>query len=276
VSDQITDTEAHSSDVFVDAPGGRLFARLWGDWGQACARPPFVLIPDSLGSAARWPEFPSRLAAATGHPVVAYDRLGFGLSDPHPGELETVVFIRDEARISLPALRTALAIETMILFGHSVGGAMAIVAAATSPDATVGVITEAAQVFAEDRTLASIRAAKSAFAAPDQVERLARYHGAKATWVRDAWTGTWLAPAFASWRIDDDLRRLQRPILAMHGDHDEYGSLAHPERIEALVPAPVDVVVFDDCGHVPHREYPEDVLDAVQRFVRTRLGPLFL
>lgn len=148
---------------------------------------------------------------------------------------------------------------------------MAIVAAVEMAAATAGVITEAVQVFAEERTLAAIRAAREAFAAPGQLERLARYHGVKAGWVLDAWTHSWLAPAFASWTIEDDLQRLRRPILAMHGDRDEYGSRAHPERIASLVPASTDIVLFDDCGHVPHRERTDDVLAAVRTFIRTRL-----
>jgi pimeloyl-ACP methyl ester carboxylesterase len=260
--------EPRSRDVFADARGGRLFARVWDDSRRSYKRPPIVLIHDSLGSVELWRDFPSRLAAATNHPIVAYDRLGFGRSDPHPGVLETIGFIRDEARTSLPALRTALSIDHMILFGHSVGGAMAIAAALEFTAATVGVITESAQVFAEDLTLTSIRAAKSAFAGPGEIERLARYHGGKAAWVLSAWTDTWLAPAFASWTLDDDLRHLRCPLLAMHGDRDEYGSLAHPERIAALAPAPADILILDDCGHVPHREYPDAVLGAIGTFVR--------
>jgi pimeloyl-ACP methyl ester carboxylesterase len=259
---------SHASDVLVEAPGGRLFARLWGDRPGPKALAPIVLMHDSLGSVELWRDFPTRLATATGHPVVAYDRLGFGRSDPHPGALEIPGFIRDEARTSLPALRTALAVDRMILFGHSVGGAMAIVAAAELAAATLGVITESAQTFAEDRTLAGVRAAKSAFAAPAQLERLTRYHGAKAKWVLEAWTETWLAPAFASWTLEDDLRRLRCPILALHGDRDEYGSLAHPDRIATLAPAPAEIVILDGCGHVPHRECPDDVLRAARAFVK--------
>jgi pimeloyl-ACP methyl ester carboxylesterase len=263
-------TPPRSSDVFVNAPGGRLFVRVWGDEERVRAAPAIVLIHDSLGSVELWRDFPARMAAATGHPVVAYDRLGFGRSDPHPGVLDPAAFIREEAHTALPALRQALALDRTILFGHSVGGAMAIIGAAECGEATLGVITESAQVFAEDRTLASIRAAKAAFTAPGQIDRLARYHGAKAHWVLEAWTGSWLAPEFAAWTIDDDLRHLRCPILAMHGDRDEYGSLAHPERIAARVPAAAHIVILDDCGHVPHREYP----DAVLRAVRTFLGKL--
>jgi pimeloyl-ACP methyl ester carboxylesterase len=153
--------------------------------------------------------------------------------------------------------------------GRLAAAARALVAAVELSAATVGVITESAQVFAEDHTLRAIRAAKSTFAAPGQIERLARYHGAKAGWVLNAWTGTWLAPAFASWTLDDDLPCVLCPILAMHGDGDQYGSLAHLARIQALVPTPADIVILDGCGHVPHREYPDAVLRAVQTFVRT-------
>jgi pimeloyl-ACP methyl ester carboxylesterase len=259
------------SEQLVDAPRGRLFTRIWGERRTWSELPPIVLLHDSLGSVELWRDFPSKLVAATARSVIAYDRLGFGRSDPHPGTLKSPGFVRDEAVESLPALQSGLGIGRLVLFGHSVGGAMAIVAAAEMGDTTTGVITEAAQVFAERRTLDSIRVAKEAFASPDQLQRLARYHGTKAKWVLDAWTESWLTPAFARWTIEDDLRRLRRPILAMHGDRDEYGSHAHPQRIAALVPAPADIVLFENCGHVPHRERTDDVLSAVTAFIAARL-----
>lgn len=256
--------EPTPADVRFDAPGGTLFARVWGRLGPADV--PIVLFHDSLGSVELWRDFPARLTAATGHPVVAYDRLGFGRSDPHPGRLDAD-FIRHEARSSLPAVRRALRIDRMILFGHSVGGAMAVAAAAAFPDASVAVITEAAQAFVEDRTLAGVSAAKSAFAASDQIKRLARYHGDKARWVLHAWIDTWLDPEYATWTLDDDLHGLRCRVLALHGDRDEYGSSRHPARISGLAPAGSELVVFDDCGHVPHREMPERVLEAVTGFL---------
>ncbi|AMY07932.1 Alpha/beta hydrolase family protein [Luteitalea pratensis] len=135
----------------------------------------------------------------------------------------------------------------------------------------VGVITEAAQVFVEARTLAGIRAAKEGFAAPGQIDRLARHHGAKARWVLDAWTESWLAPAFANWTIDADLRRIRCAILAMHGNRDDYGSRAHPERIAALAPTAADIVWLSACGHVPHRAQTDAVLTAIQTFIANRV-----
>jgi len=252
------------TDLFIDAPGGRRFARLWGD--PTAAPVPIVLLHDSLGSVELWRDFPGSLAEATGRAVVAYDRLGFGKSDSYPGALDAD-FISEEARSSLPALQAQLGVGRMILFGHSVGGGMSVCAGAALPASVVAVITESAQAFVEDLTLAGIREAEAGFAQPGQMDRLGRYHGGKARWVLEAWTGTWLSPRFADWALDDALRGLRCPVLALHGDRDEYGSRLHPERIAGLAGAGGEMVIFEDCGHVPHREKPEAVLQAVTGFV---------
>ncbi|MDT9600090.1 alpha/beta fold hydrolase [Sphingosinicella rhizophila] len=255
-----------TEDVWIDAPQGRLFARVWRPSDGEAGSPPIILFHDSLGAVSLWRDFPGQLAEAAGRTVIAYDRLGYGRSDPNPHR-PGAGFIREEGRISLPALRARLDVDRMILFGHSVGGGMAVAAAAAFPDDVLGVVTESAQAFVEDRTLAGIRDAQKAFADPAQMERLARHHGDKAPWVLAAWTGTWLDEAWQDWSLEAELRRLQCPILAIHGDKDEFGSELHPERIVSQVPAPGEMLLIQDCGHVPHREKADLVLAAVTAFV---------
>jgi len=256
-----------TGDHWVPTNHGRLFARVWApDNGADGAAGAILLFHDSLGSVELWRDFPLALAEATGRTVVAYDRLGFGRSDAHPGRLDAS-FTRAEAETSVPALCAALGIAAMIPFGHSVGGAMAVATAARWPARCRAVVTEAAQAFVEDRTAAAIRDARTAFAAPGQVERLERYHGAKARWVLDAWIETWLGPDFADWTIDEELRRLACPLLAIHGDRDEYGSAVHPRRITDRAGGPSAMLILEDCGHVPHREKAPQVLAAVAQFL---------
>ena len=119
-------------DLFIEAPGGRLFARVWGG-EDLSASPSLALLHDSLGCVELWRDFPAKLAAATGLPVVAYDRLGFGRSDPRRDRL-AADFIRREGATGLRALREQLGIGRMILLGHSVGGGMAVAAGAASPE----------------------------------------------------------------------------------------------------------------------------------------------
>jgi len=213
-----------------------------------------------------WRDFPEKLASAVGLRVIAYDRLGFGRSDAHQGNLEQG-FMRDETAAALLPLCGQLGIGSMVPFGHSVGGAMAIGSAAQIPARCTAVITVAAQAFVEDRTLAGIREAEVAFQDPVQVKRLAKFHGAKAQWVLDAWIRTWLAPGFADWTLDEDLARVRCPVLAIHGDRDEYGSARHPERIVARVPGPSRMALLEGCGHVPHREKPEEMLREAAAFL---------
>jgi pimeloyl-ACP methyl ester carboxylesterase len=255
----------NTSEHWVTTPQGRLYAQRWtpaADTGRA----PLLLFHDSLGCVALWRDWPAALAQATGRSVVAYDRLGFGRSDPCSDTL-TPAFVQHEAAANLPALCEQLGLHQFVAFGHSVGGGMAMHVAAHAGPRCVGLVTESAQVFAEDHTLAGIRSARTQFADPAQLERLARYHGTKARWVVDAWTDTWLASDFADWSLDAVLPQVHCPALVMHGRQDEFGTLLHPQRIAAGLAGPVQTLLLD-CGHVPHRELPEPVLAAVADWLR--------
>ena len=256
-----------TEEFFIDTGAGRVFARTWnfdgtGDAGEA----PVILFHDSLGCVELWRDFPSKLARATGRGVVAYDRLGFGRSDKHPGSL-TPSFVRDEARGAFSTLRSHLGITNFVAFGHSVGGGMAISAAGAFAKDCRALVTESAQAFVEDRTLTGIREAERGFARPDQMERLRRYHGDKAEWVLRSWVETWLSADFASWTLDKELPEVRCPALVLHGDNDEYGSVRHAERIGTLAAGPATIKILTNCGHVPHREDEATVLDAIGDFL---------
>jgi pimeloyl-ACP methyl ester carboxylesterase len=263
-----------TTDHWIATEHGQIFARVWApsdlrrDTGA-----PILLFHDSLGCVELWRDFPEQLAVATRRSVVAYDRLGFGRSDAYPGTLP-LTFIRDEGATIVPRLCDALGMNAFIAFGHSVGGGMAIATAAQWPDRCVAVVTESAQSYVEDRTRAGLLAARVEFARPGQIERLVRYHGTKARWVLDGWIETWLSPAFADWSLDDDLLGVRCPVLALHGDQDEYGSAEHPERIARLTHGPSRAVILEGCGHVPHREQPARVLGEVTQFLAS-LDPQF-
>jgi pimeloyl-ACP methyl ester carboxylesterase len=240
---------------------GRLFARRWDAAGTDAGRAPIILFHDSLGCVELWRDFPEQLALASGRGVIAYDRLGFGQSDHYPGLLEPS-FIRDEA-LMVGALRRELGIGRFVAFGHSVGGGMATVTAGRYADDCEALITEAAQVFVEDRTVRGIIEARDGFAQPGQIGRLERYHGDKAAWVLSAWVDTWLSPAFADWSLVPDLKNVRCPVLAIHGENDEFGSIKHPHDIAGNVQGPSVARVLTGCGHVPHREMAAVVLEDV-------------
>jgi pimeloyl-ACP methyl ester carboxylesterase len=255
------------TDHRVVIPGGTLFARRWSPVDAVADAPAILLFHDSLGSTALWRDFPDELAQRTGLPVIAYDRLGFGRSDAAIYPLRQD-FIAAESRVAVPALIEQLGLGAFIAFGHSVGGAMAIEAAAAFPGRCRAVISESAQSFVEDRTLDGVREAKRRFADPDQAARIARHHGDKTEWILDAWIETWLAPERSGWAIDATLARVRCPVLAIHGDRDEFGSDAHPRRIVDRATGSAKMLLIDACGHVPHRDQPEILLSSVSAFLR--------
>lgn len=215
-----------------------------------------------------WRDFPARLAAVTGRQVISYDRLGFGLSTPQEA-MPLHDFVEQEGRTALADVIRALGVERFVLLGHSVGGSMAMCAAGYWGERCTGVVTLSALSFVEAVTLEGIRAMQAALSDPAQMAKLERFHGPRAAWTVRAWTQTWLSPAFADWSLDSRLSSgLSAPLLAIHGDRDEYGSAAQPQRLLELAARGGQLRILSGGGHFPHREQPQVVLDVVADFLR--------
>ncbi len=261
----VNEAQPSVEDCWLDGPRGRLFVRRWS---PARLRPlaPLILLHDSLGSVDLWRSLPRALCLATGRQVIAYDRLGFGQSAPHPDRL-SLDFISREARDDFSTLLGQLDIGRFAVFGHSVGGGMAVHCAACHPADCVALITESAQAFVEERTRHGIETARQLFTDPAQVERLAKYHGAKARWVLDAWIGSWLHPEFADWSLETVLPQVRSPALIIHGADDEYGSPEHPQRIVAGLGAPAELALLANTRHVPHREDEAAIVRRIADFL---------
>jgi pimeloyl-ACP methyl ester carboxylesterase len=256
------------SENFVAVDDGSVYIRQWTPNSvEASGRYPIVLLHDSIGCVDMWRQFPLALARTLQRPVVAYDRLGYGRSSERI-DLPSIRFISEEAEFYFPQIKEHLGIGKFAVFGHSVGGGMAVVIAANFPNACQAVITESAQAFVEQRTLRSIAAGKQQFAIPQQLEKLERFHGEKAAWVVRAWTDVWLSPEFADWNLRSDLPNVKSPLLAIHGDCDEYGSDAFPNLLSSLTSGFAEKMLIKGCGHVPHREQESLVLTKLREFLR--------
>jgi pimeloyl-ACP methyl ester carboxylesterase len=255
-------------DDKIKTPNGEIFYKTWKPVLQNHETPrvPLILLHDSLGSVELWRDFPEQLCQVTGKEIVAYDRIGFGKSDAAVGQIKGD-FIRGEANGAFSSLIEHLNLNQFILFGHSVGGGMAVACAARYPDRCKALITESAQALVEDLTLQGIRDAEIAFRDEKQFAKLVRFHGDKTQWVLDAWIKSWLSDEFKDWSLNDILPKVSCPLLSLHGENDEFGSMAHPNRFSSLSAGPSKVVLLANCGHVPHREMPTVVLDHLTTFL---------
>ena len=232
-------------------------------------RPTLVLLHEGLGSIAMWRDFPQRLAHATASRIVVYSRYGYGNSDPLARSRD-VRYMHDEALVALSDLLNRLEIERPLFVGHSDGASIALIHAGAADRPVLGVVAMAPHVIVEDISVASIAAARDAYATTDLRARLSRYH-ADVDGAFRGWNDIWLHPDFRAWSIEEYLPRIRCPVLAIQGEDDEYGTMEQLQRIAAAAPD-VELVKLGDCRHSPHRDQPEAVLDAVSRFVDRLTG----
>jgi pimeloyl-ACP methyl ester carboxylesterase len=226
--------------------------------------PTIVMLHEGLGSISMWRDFPRQVAEATGHDVLVYSRHGYGRSSPLEGP-RAVRFMHDEALVVLPEILDALDVRRPILLGHSDGGSIALIHAGGSGREVAGLVLLAPHVMVEDISVASIAAARSAYAEGDFRARLGRHHDDVDGAFR-GWNEVWLRPEFRDWSIEEYLPRIQCPVLAIQGEEDEYGTMEQVDRIGRAIPH-ARILKLARCGHSPHRDRAEEVLEAVRGFV---------
>ena len=238
--------------------------------GEERGHPAVVLLHEGLGSVSMWREFPSVLSEATARAVLAYSRLGYGRSDPLRAPRATT-FMHDEALVVLPALLDALSVRAPVLAGHSDGGSIALIHAGASGREVAGVVVLAPHVKVEECSVRAIRAARDAYSQPGLRERLARHHD-DVDGAFFGWNDVWLDPAFRSWNIEGLLPAIRCPVLAIQGEQDEYGTMEQVDAIARGAPH-VELLKLANCGHAPHRDRTQTVIDAISSFVARVSGP---
>ncbi|MBK8740783.1 MAG: alpha/beta hydrolase [Betaproteobacteria bacterium] len=249
---------------FITAAGHRLEYEILNP--QHAAAPWLVFLHEGLGSVAMWKDFPLKLCVATGCRGLVYSRHGYGKSDPLTAP-RRADFMHDEARHALPQLLDQLHIANPVLFGHSDGASIALLHAGLTSRPVAALVAMAPHVMVEDISIASIEAASVTWQTTDLRERLRPYHADPDSAFR-GWNDIWLHPDFRSWNIEDCLPGIRCPVLAIQGVDDEYGTLDQIDRIaRGAVNAEVELLKLADCRHSPHKDQPEAVIAAVQRFL---------
>jgi len=228
--------------------------------------PALVFLHEGLGSILQWRDFPAQVVKAAGCRALVYDRYGYGNSEVLAEDRVGVDFMHREALTVLPEMLSKLKIDNPILVGHSDGASIALIYAGRHPVRGLAVL--APHVFTEAICVTAIAQARRQFETTDLPQRLAKYH-------RDPrktfhlWADAWLDPAFLDWNIEECLPRIRCPVLAIQGEADEYGSMAQLDAIQRQVGGPCELLKLPQCGHSPHKDQPEKVVEAVGRFVHS-------
>ncbi|MDQ3060247.1 MAG: alpha/beta hydrolase [Pseudomonadota bacterium] len=233
--------------------------------------PLIVFLHEGLGSLSMWRDFPQRLCEATGCRGLVYSRPGYGSSTPRAAaEAWGLDFMHRQAQEVLPAFLQAVGIDAEKdkpwLLGHSDGGSIALLYAASFPQQLAGAVVLAPHILVEDLSVSSIAKARTAYLETNLRQRLARHHDDpdSAFW---GWNDIWLHPDFKHWSIEEDITAITCPLLAVQGVDDEYGTLAQIRGIARRL-AQTRLLELADCGHSPHRDQPDTLITAITAFIQ--------
>lgn len=268
---------------FVDVDGVRVHYQEAGDTNA----PALVLIHGFASSTLVWSKVFLRLAAA-GFRVIAIDMLGFGYSGkPRNGEYT----IAGQANL-LVGLLDRLKIKRATLVGSSYGGAVAATCAldyAQRVDRLVLIGTvnnnrplnyKLMRVFSS-RVFGDVVSPLLIGSRSLLRRRMKRVYD-RHEWVLDerrvdarhlplraSGTQRAIIRTVRCWdaeRISRDAHLIKQPTLLLWGENDIEIPLADGERLHDQIPGS-RLIVFLNCGHIPHEEYPEEFTNVVADFV---------
>jgi pimeloyl-ACP methyl ester carboxylesterase len=253
--------DAHSVALSVD---GAAIHGVW--WRPAEAgKPALVFLHDGLGSTQSLRNFPADVAARAALPAFGYDRWGYGRSDAPPGL--PAGFMEDCAS-RLPRVLAAAGIGEHIVIGHSDGGTIALIYAAARPPGLLGAVSIAAHVQADGASLYQLDRHGRMAAAGECPDWLVRFQGEKARAVAlmGEWVRVWQESFAAGWTLHDVLPRIACPLLALHGEHDDYGEAGQLSAIAAAVPH-AETALLPGLAHFPQLDDPAGVAGRVAAFI---------
>jgi len=232
--------------------------------------PPLIMLHDSFGCIELWRDFPEKLSLQINRDIFIYDRQGYGKSDSLTILSRQNSYMEDEADLLILIMKK-LKIPKAILFGHSDGGTIALIAASKYPQKVLAVISEAAHVFVERTTVKGIEKAVYAFKSKGLKERLEKYHSEKTERLFKLWSETWLSDRFRTWNILESLPHIVCPVLIIQGENDEFGTKKQVESIYSLISGEKSVLMIPNTGHTPHKEAQDLTLIRTKEFIQSEI-----
>jgi class 3 adenylate cyclase len=216
--------------------------------------------------------------------LILFDKRGTGLSDRVPDDRLPVL---EERMDDVRAVMDAAGSEAAVLFGHSEGGNMSVLFAATYPERTIALVTFAifaCRVWSEDYPWAPRREEREAWyemierdwgglvdiatLAPSRAADPAFQQWAAAFFRRSASPGAAVALARMNTLIDirDILPSVRVPTLVLHRVHDRDANIEEARYIARHIPD-AKLVELPGDDHLVWSERPDEVADEIEEFL---------
>lgn len=248
----------------LSACGHRLVATTWGE--SEAGRPTLVMMHGGLDCITTWKDLPQALAEASGWPVLAYDRLGHGRSERLVGGLAPS-YRREEAGPVIGDVLRHFGIGKAVMFGHSDGGAMAVLAAASHPDVVCGVLACSPSIVIDQFMIDAMSDARRAFEHGRLRDQLMRHHGDNTDAMFWGWHEAWASQEALQWDMSAEIAAVRCPVSALFGSDDEYGW--RPSAIALMYHGhmPLEVTALAGTGHHPQHRARGETISMLQRLL---------
>lgn len=246
------------------AGGHRLTATTWGDIDGA--RPTVVMLHGGLDCTSTWKDLPEVIARTTGLAVLSYDRHGYGRSERLAGKRERSYRYEEAGPVFGGLLRHFNIVDT-VLFGHSDGGAMAVLAAAAHPAVVRAVCACSPTISLDLNTVRGMAHARDAFEHRGLRERLRRHHGDNTESMFWGWYAAWSGEDAVHWSMASQIAGVTCPVTALFGRDDEYGWRPSAHALIDHGAMELEVVALAGVGHHPHHRARSAVLKALERLL---------
>ena len=201
-----------------------------------------------------------------------YSRAGYGRSTPRrAGERWPVDFMHAQARDVLPRLFERLGVGAdgakPWLFGHSDGASIALIHAASFPDAVAGVVAVAPHIFVEDAVDPQHRSGARRVPVDRHPRRGLRAITTTPIPRSGAGTTSGSIRQFRAWSIEAMLARACDAPYSRFRARTTSTERSRRSKAFARRAPQTEVVVLANCGHSPHRDQPEALTRAVIDFI---------
>ncbi|MBT8422895.1 MAG: alpha/beta hydrolase [Gammaproteobacteria bacterium] len=266
---------AGPEDRFIEADGMQLRYRTWGK--PVPGQSPIVLIHGFANSVQTWRDLGPALA--DDYYVIALDMPGFGLSDK-PDDRD---YSNASQGAAVVAFIEALNLDSAIVGGHSMGGALALHVAEQSDKVTgmimfnPGIITTGVPAITEYQTFPMHRLSARTFA-----DRNFRANFLRASYLRpeiitedviddvmlgtktdDYWTGTTrMMQFYEAGNEVEMLADLRIPTLIVWGTEDKNKPDGEAEKLNELFPVS-RLALIPDAAHYVQEEKPLESAAAI-------------
>lgn len=221
--------------------------------------PAILLLHHGLGSIGAW-KAQMTFLTSSGFFVIAYDRWGYGKSDPR-SEYGMPYFHQD--LLDLEALVDWLGLQQLIFIGHSDGGKIAMYYTLAHPEVVLGVVLVSTHIYVEPKMEVGIQKVLQDYEHRRGFrEHMLRVHGQQADQLFYGWYHGWLNPANLTWDMRPEINAISCPTLVIQGLEDEHATPQQAQAIADAIPG-AELHLIADTGHM----LPQDSAETFNRLV---------